>query len=482
MKNCEIDRARLPIRARIFAAGATCALATNSQDVIDSFSRVHPFSETRPEPCFELNVLVDPSVVRDERANPHFRGMDHLVFALFNGEMFAFDLNRKLVFGVVSPDTAGDCTFWNGVLLPVAVGLLGITMGIVPLHAACLDRNGEGVLLAGLSGAGKSTLAVALSQRGFSLLSDDWTYVTSNDGGLTAHGLRAPVKLLPDSVRFFPHLGDFRPRRSLNGEVAFEVDAEHALGARVCQVSRPSKLLFLERIAGSGCEFAPLVRDDVKRFFETSAERLSPEFASVAANRSRVIKAIVELDCWLLRSGASPGDTAEAVKRFCDGFASQGAGTPAAGIECGGIAPDLLKRFVDMPFSGRVAAGGEDVLVRSNDSAMIDAVDCKTSSNLSRKPSFVWKLVRDDDAEFRYDEAISLACGAVVIAKFGSACLAAVDYEQDELIAFLRTRGDYFALRDKFLPLFRKLTARAMSVRPSNTREMQRLAMVGGTA
>lgn len=481
MMNCEIDAAQLEIRANIFAGGATCVLATNSPDVADSFSRVHSFAETRAESFFELNVLVDPSLVRDELANPHFRGMDHLVFAIFNGrETFVFDLDRNIVFGAVSPDTARDSHFWNGVLLPVAVGLLGITMGIVPLHAACLERNGEALLLAGLSGAGKSTLSVALAQRGFSLISDDWTYVTSHDGRLTAHGLHAPVKLLPDSIRFFPQIEGFQPHRSLNGEVAFEVDAKQAFGARVCMTSRPSRLLFLERVATSGCEFVPLIRDDVRRFFENTAERLSPEFASAAANRSKVIEKIAQLDCWLLRSGASPNDTTEAVTRFCDGSVVKDTSTDAMGIKDSGVVPDLLKRFVDTPFEGLARAGNDDVVVRSNDSEIIDALECEEMTIEERQHLFVWKLVRDNDALFESHEAVSLAHGAVVIARIGSACLAGIDCERNELIAFLGIGGNSSSLRETVLPLLRKLTFEAMSVRPSNTRAADRLAMIGG--
>ena len=55
---------------------------------------------------------------------------------------------------------------------------MGTTVGVMPLHSACLDHDGRGLLLAGNSGAGKSTLTVALARCGFSLISDDWTYIS----------------------------------------------------------------------------------------------------------------------------------------------------------------------------------------------------------------------------------------------------------------------------------------------------------------
>jgi HPr kinase/phosphorylase len=41
------------------------------------------------------------------------------------------------------------------------------------LHASCVSRNGDGVLLIGPSGSGKSDLALRLLGRGFTLVADD---------------------------------------------------------------------------------------------------------------------------------------------------------------------------------------------------------------------------------------------------------------------------------------------------------------------
>ncbi|HKM65078.1 MAG TPA: phosphotransferase [Acidisphaera sp.] len=45
----------------------------------------------------------------------------------------------------------------------------------VQVHASCVARDGEGVLLAGPPGSGKSDLALRLLNRGFVLVSDDRT-------------------------------------------------------------------------------------------------------------------------------------------------------------------------------------------------------------------------------------------------------------------------------------------------------------------
>jgi hypothetical protein len=218
--------------------------------------------------------------------------------------------------GVLAPAASEDDTFWNSLLLPVTVGVLGTTLGIAPLHCACLDRNGSGLLLAGHSGAGKSTLATALAQCGFALVSDDWTYVSRNSGSLVAHGLLAPIKLLPDASRFFPRLHDFKPGKALNGEMAYELDLQVFAGATVKDISKPRWLFFLERTAAPGCHFVPCRPEFVREFFEQSAERLPCELTNAQTTRSKLIRDLSELPSWIIRTGDTPANTANELSEF----------------------------------------------------------------------------------------------------------------------------------------------------------------------
>ena len=56
----------------------------------------------------------------------------------------------------------------------------------------CVSRFGRGVLIGGGSGAGKSRLALALVQRGWQLVSDDYSLIDATTLGLT---VRAPEAL-----------------------------------------------------------------------------------------------------------------------------------------------------------------------------------------------------------------------------------------------------------------------------------------------
>jgi HPr Serine kinase C-terminal domain len=316
-----IDRAALPLHADLLVAGAHCALATNCEEILTTVSRWRCEARGRTDRTFDLNVVVDPSLPahRDLRTQTHFRGLHHLVFAAIGShEVFLFDLLRRSVAGAISKASAADAGFWNSHWLPITIGVMGTSVGVVPLHSASLDRGGQGVLLAGVSGAGKSTLSVALAQRGFRLISDDWTYISREKNELIAHGLAAPVKLLPEAIRHFPELSGRTPITWFNGELAFELTPDEICHAPSKLASRPRWLFFLERNAQLGCRFFPVDASEVRNFFEGSAERLPDQLPSAKAMRSATIEAIANCPSWRVMSGESPQATADAIARFCE--------------------------------------------------------------------------------------------------------------------------------------------------------------------
>lgn len=316
-----MNRCALPLHADLCIAGAHCSLSTNSQGVLNALSRWRCAGRTQSGRTFEMDVLLDPSLPcdRDLKTQTHFRGLQHLVFATVgNHEVFTFDLLRKRVVGAVSSASADDPAFWNSHWVPITIGVMGTTVGVAPLHSACLDYNGKGLLLAGVSGAGKSTLSVALTKCGFSLISDDWTYISKDGNELLAHGLSAPVKLLPDAARFFPELNLQSPKMWFNGELAFELDPQDIGHPQAKSASHPYWVMFLERTSKSGCDFTSYDTAHAAKFFESNAERLPDELPEASATRSAMIQAVTDRECWRVRSGESPQVTAEFISRFCE--------------------------------------------------------------------------------------------------------------------------------------------------------------------
>jgi HPr Serine kinase C-terminal domain len=314
--NFAFDRQSLPFRTDLFVAGAHCHLSTNSVDVVRSVlqwrrpARVSPLS-------FQLQIIVDSRLDTAAKRPAYFRGNGHLVFGFLPpSSLVIYDLLRKYARAVLSSQAACDDSFWRTLLIPITIGVLGTTVGVVPLHCACLERDGDGLLIAGDSGAGKSTLTAALTQRGHTLISDDWTYFSREQSTLVAHGLFAPIKLLPDALRFFRELHELTPAISLNGELAYEVDPVRFAGSSARNTSRPRWLFFLERTSSPGCHFVPCPSVSAAEFFEKSAERLPDELVDARALRSSMIQTLSALPSWTLRTGENPQRTSEAIHHF----------------------------------------------------------------------------------------------------------------------------------------------------------------------
>jgi hypothetical protein len=311
-----LDHRTSTFRADFYVAGAKCVLCTNSLDVLHTAEKGKPHEGRIDAGSFDMEVVVDPS--RDHAADcpTFFRGMRHLVFAFLPPRSFVtYDLLRRRVHAQLSSSAAADPCFWNTLLIPITVGVLGTTIGIVPLHCACLERHGSGLLIAGASDAGKSTLTAALGRIGFTLLSDDWTYLSKHESGLIAHGLSAPLKLLPDAAQFFSELAALTPATALNGELAYQVDPQ-LFGCRLTEISSPKSIFFLERTSTPGCRVLPCRSEYARDFFEKNAERLPDVLVEAKSFRASVIRMLSARPTWIIRTGDTPQETARAIDEF----------------------------------------------------------------------------------------------------------------------------------------------------------------------
>lgn len=303
-------------------AGAGCILSTNSAALAENVRR-STVACPGPAVCaLHVDVLAGDT---SPLSLPHFRGMHHIVVASFGvANVFVFDLRRRVGTAKVSETVAHDVEFWHRTLLPIMAGTLGATIDLLPLHSACLSRDGFGMLIAGESGAGKSTLAVALAQRNFDYISDDWTYCTVASGTLTAHGTAARVKLLPDAGRHFTQLSGHQTHISMNGELAFEVPVEQAFGARLERQCTPRLLIFYCRTDRLDSHFTPLDSLAARRYMESNVERLPTQLAEASDVRSSLMDAVATLPCWKFECGGSPAQIANELDTFFEARRKEG--------------------------------------------------------------------------------------------------------------------------------------------------------------
>jgi hypothetical protein len=316
MSLISLDQTDLHYSVELCFAGAACDLRTNSPELARVLEDLSISTADTVPSGFNMRVVVDES--SDEAAGePHFRGLHHVVTASFGrSNVFVFDILRRTVSASVSGTLVRDDRFWKEKLIPITLGVLGAAMGLVPVHCACLESDGDGLLIAGVSGAGKSTLSVALSENGFNYVSDDWTYISRRRDRIVAHGTSAPVKLLPDAVGHFQSLQGHSLRRSMNGELAYEVDIAEAFGARVERACEPRWLIFLERTQQAGAIFVPMSSAEARRYVNSSVEKLPPQLSEAAALRKQTIEHVASLPSWRFSYSGTPQFAAKELREF----------------------------------------------------------------------------------------------------------------------------------------------------------------------
>jgi len=309
-------RAQTPWTERFLMAGVLGAISSNSQDILAAArSSFCPPNGLHFEAQVHLRFWADPeSTTQPPWPKPTFRGLDHLIFAGLDPQnSILINLHKRRAIGRLSPAMAADQNRWQMMIFPNLLTLLGPAIGVTGLHCACVVRDGRGLLLTGPSGAGKSTLTLAMAQRGFSFLSDDWTYFSRYEGSLRAWGLIPRLKLLPHSAAFFPELAEFRPVVSENGEKAIEIDPCRSLGISRTRTCDPSVLIFLERSRKPEFTLKPMPA--ARAIDQLEANFLADTFEALRP-QSGVVRSVVGRGCWQLRYGEPPDVVAHKLANF----------------------------------------------------------------------------------------------------------------------------------------------------------------------
>jgi hypothetical protein len=185
--------------------------------------------------------------------------------------------------------------------------------GLIPLHAACLGRDGRGVLLVGDSGAGKSTAALHWLLHGFDFLSEDSVFVEPDTLRATAitnflHIRRDALKHLPRSAAALIARSPTIRRRS--GVEKLEIDLRRP---QFRLAPRPLKLVgcvFLTRAAAGRRELlAPLDGADLAARWQASQP-----YAASQPGWMSFRKRISRMPTFELRRGHHPRETVEALQ------------------------------------------------------------------------------------------------------------------------------------------------------------------------
>jgi hypothetical protein len=235
-----------------------------------------------------------------------------------NYVVLAPEQHRALV--VASEDMLGQPYHLRYELIEFAVFTLATRgLGLVPLHGACVGREGRGILLLGASGSGKSTLALHSLLQGLDFLAEDAVFVQPES--LLATGVANYLHVQADALRF---VEDNKTRRWISqapiirrrsGVAKFEADLrqEHCLLAAV-----PLALVGAVFVSSQSADDPDRLLSPVPKHEIAARLAADQSYAAGQPGWRRFEQGLMQLGVHHLRRGRHPRNSVDALRLLLD--------------------------------------------------------------------------------------------------------------------------------------------------------------------
>jgi hypothetical protein len=237
----------LPYSATYYPLGFPVQVTTNSREVLECAAESWGMwsAEFDRQPA-RLSVIVQDD--GDLAPEPAFRWCEHLFSIVSDNHNYAvMDLDQLFSYACVSRRTVADHAWFRWFFLDTMGLFLLAQRYVTAVHAACVERDGVGILLAGESCAGKSTLAWACARAGWTYIGDDSAWILTESRGRQVRGRPYLVRLRHDAPRLFPELEGFVSRVRPNGKLSIEVPTSAFPAIRTAAQSSADAIVFLDR-------------------------------------------------------------------------------------------------------------------------------------------------------------------------------------------------------------------------------------------
>jgi hypothetical protein len=290
-------RTELPFTATHFPLGFCAEIATNSRDVLEAAAECWRHWEARFE-CepVRLRILVSPEGPLCPA--PVHRMQGHLYSVIADVHNFAHvDVASQFAFVQVSEKTAADHVWLRWFFLESVVYMMLAQRYVAAAHAACVARNGAGLLLCGSSGAGKSTLSYACAREGWTFVTDDCTFLLADSDDRMAIGKPRQARFRLDSPELFPELRQYRPRVRPTGKIGIEVPLADLPHIRTAETAPITGVILLERGPGTPSAIPVTGEEAVARVLSDM-----PSYGdAVDAMHGRTVRRLAEVAAYRLR-------------------------------------------------------------------------------------------------------------------------------------------------------------------------------------
>jgi hypothetical protein len=240
----------LPLQRIFFPLGFPLSISTNSEQVMELAEKAWSGFESlfAVEPInIHIGVTDGGSPVCPPA--PVCRMREHLCSNIADAETFLIsDFNQGFSFGWVNQATLAHASYFRYFFLESAAMGQIANRHAWGIHAACVELDGEGVLLCGDSGAGKSTLSYGCARAGWTFITDDGSYLVDGRDDRLVVGNCHQARFRPESERFFAELtGGAVTQRMEESKPSIEFATTASQRLITSQSSRVRHIVFLNR-------------------------------------------------------------------------------------------------------------------------------------------------------------------------------------------------------------------------------------------
>ena len=290
--------ADMPFSAVFYPLGFPVEVKTNCAEVLELAEQSWgEFRQTIEMPLIHVQLGVREGGGTDCPPPPQSRALHNIMARIADAENFYIvDLLQGFSFGWVNDAALSHRTYLRYHYLEAAALTHIANRYTAPVHAACVDWQGHGVLLCGDSGAGKSSLAFACGRAGWTYVTDDASFLLHGESGRWIHGNCHMVRLRPSAADLFDEVAGRPLTPRLNGKPSIEIPMSAMPEIRRAPKSNVEHIVFLNRGESRVQELVPYSRDAARIYVHKHLCGMDQLRALQVASVERLLTAqVVEL-------------------------------------------------------------------------------------------------------------------------------------------------------------------------------------------
>lgn len=241
--------AEMPLSAVYYPLGFPLELTTNSVDVLEAAEESWgSFTQQFSIQALQLKVGVLEDESTECPAAPIFRAQRNMIVSVADhGNFCVSDVVHGFSFAWLTAATVSNRSYFRYHFLEAAALSHIANRHAAPIHAACVELDGRGVLLCGESGAGKSSLSFACARTGWTFIADDASFLLNGRNDRQVVGNCHLVRFRPSAADLFAAVRNQPLTSRPGGKPSIELLTETISGIRGASSSNIHFVVFLNR-------------------------------------------------------------------------------------------------------------------------------------------------------------------------------------------------------------------------------------------